>query len=437
MLVVVRQRNFALLLLAGLISSVGDLVLSIVLPFYVYDLTHSALQTGAMFIASSLPGLLVGSVAGVFVDRWDRKHTMVAADLSRVVLMLLLLAVRSRDALWIVYLVAFVESSVSRFFTPAKSAFIPQLVTAERLTAANALDSVSSSIVNLIAPSLGGALLVLLGLSGVVLVDSASFLLSGLLIALIMAPSTGARPVAGSAVASSVRAWAAVWHEWLDGLRLVQQDRLLLTLFTVMGLAMLGQGILTALNVVFVKDVLHGSAAVFGWMVTAAGVGGLIGGMVMGQAGPGMSPARLIALGLGAAGVILVVRTTVPMLPLFLALTALAPVFITGVTISLQTLFQRGVPDQYRGRIFASFGTTTSLLLLGGLGLGSVLGNRLSVVALLDAAGGLFVLSGAVALVWLPTAVRANERSTEAEVAQNPPGNEEPLSGTLPSHTIN
>ena len=217
MLVVVRQRNFALLLLAGLISSVGDLVLTIALPFYAYDLTHSALQTGAMFIASTLPSPLVGSVAGVFVDRWDRKRTMVAADLSRVVLMLLLLAVRSRDALWIVYLVAFLESCVSKFFVPAKSAFIPRLVPAERLTAANSLDSVSSSIVSLIAPSLGGALLVLLGLSGVVLVDSASFLLSGLLIALIVAHSTGARPLAGSAVASSVRAWGVVWREWLDG----------------------------------------------------------------------------------------------------------------------------------------------------------------------------------------------------------------------------
>jgi hypothetical protein len=135
--------------------------------------------------------------------------------------------------------------------------------------------------------------------------------------------------------------------------------------------------------------------------------------------------------------VILVVRTNVPVLPLFLALTALAPVFITGVTISLQTLFQSGVPDQYRGRIFASFGTTTSLLLLGGLGLGSVLGNRLSVVALLDVAGGLFVLSGAVALVLLPTAVRANERSTEAEVVQGPTANESLLCGTPPSRKMN
>ena len=87
--------------------------------------------------------------------------------------------------------------------------------------------------------------------------------------ALIVAPSADAGPVAGPAVASSARAWGAGWREWLDGLRLVRRDGLLITLFTVMGLAMLGQGILTALNVVFVKDVLHGSAAVFGWMLVA------------------------------------------------------------------------------------------------------------------------------------------------------------------------
>ncbi len=97
---VLWQRSFALLLVAGLISSFGDLVVGIALPFYVYDLTHSVLATGAMFIASTLPGLIVGSVAGVFVDRWDRQRTMVLADLTRVALILLLLAVRSRDTIW-------------------------------------------------------------------------------------------------------------------------------------------------------------------------------------------------------------------------------------------------------------------------------------------------------------------------------------------------
>jgi len=131
------------------------LVVGIALPFYVYDLTHSVLATGAMFIASTLPGLVVGSVAGVFVDRGDRKRTMVVADLTRVALMLLLLAVRSRDTGWIVYLVAFVE--------------------ARQLTAANALSSVGGNVVNIVGPTVGGALVVMGGLPGVVLVDSVSF----------------------------------------------------------------------------------------------------------------------------------------------------------------------------------------------------------------------------------------------------------------------
>jgi len=130
-------------------------VVGIALPFYVYDLTHSVLATGAMFIASTLPGLVVGSVAGVFVDRGDRKRTMVVADLTRVALMLLLLAVRSRDTGWIVYLVAFVE--------------------ARQLTAANALSSVGGNVVNIVGPTVGGALVVMGGLPGVVLVDSVSF----------------------------------------------------------------------------------------------------------------------------------------------------------------------------------------------------------------------------------------------------------------------
>jgi MFS family permease len=410
MLAVLGRRNIAILLAAGLISSFGDLVVAIALPFYVFDLTHSALATGTVFIASTLARLIVGSVAGVFVDRWERKRTMVVADLTRVGLMLLLLAVRSPDTIWIVYLVAFVESSVSRFFEPAKSALIPRLVEARQLSAANALSSVSDNVISLIAPTVGGALLVLVGLSGVVLVDSVSFLASGLLIALITVP-TMTREGAGTAAASVVtpaQAWVGVWREWLEGLQFVRKVPALATLFAVMALAMLGQGFLTALNVVFVRTVLHGDARVFGWMVTAAGIGGLVGGVVVGRIGPRLPPARLITLGFAAAGVILVVRSNVPILPLFLILTGLAPVFLTGLSVSVQTLLQGNVPDRYRGRVFGAFGTTNALFLLGSLGLGSTLGGRVGVVATLDVAGILFIIASVTSLLFLPAARSAD-----------------------------
>ena len=88
MLAVLRQRNFSLLWFGGVLSVVGDFFLFIALPFFVYERTGSALATGAMFAAETLPRLLFGSVAGVFVDRWDRKKTMVFADVSRAVILL-------------------------------------------------------------------------------------------------------------------------------------------------------------------------------------------------------------------------------------------------------------------------------------------------------------------------------------------------------------
>ena len=86
MISILRQRNFDLLWFAGLISMIGDWVLFIALPIYTFNLTHSSLAMGVMFMAGTLPRILFGSVAGVFVDRWDRKWTMVLADLSRAIL---------------------------------------------------------------------------------------------------------------------------------------------------------------------------------------------------------------------------------------------------------------------------------------------------------------------------------------------------------------
>src|SRR5205807_6431818 len=136
-----HRRNFALLWFGQLISLTGDWVLFIALPFYVFALTGSALATGAMFIAETLPRLFLGSLAGVFVDRWNRRRTMIVADVSRALILLLLLLVRSRDLVWIVYVVAFAETSISQFFVPAKSAIIPSLLAEKDRVAPNSPDA--------------------------------------------------------------------------------------------------------------------------------------------------------------------------------------------------------------------------------------------------------------------------------------------------------
>src|SRR5689334_22391707 len=107
------QRNFGVLWFASLISQIGDWVLFAALPFYVYATTHSTLASGATFLASNLPTILFGSAAGVLIDRWDRKRLIVIGVLAQGLVLLLLLLVQAKDALWLVYVVAFAESSIA------------------------------------------------------------------------------------------------------------------------------------------------------------------------------------------------------------------------------------------------------------------------------------------------------------------------------------
>jgi MFS family permease len=125
---VLRERDFLLFWTASAVSVLGDWILWAALPFAIYRLTGSALATGAMFVVQTVPALLLGSVAGVFVDRWERRRVVVVAELACAVVLLPLLALRSRDAVWLVYAVGFSLSCAWQFFLPASGALLPQLV---------------------------------------------------------------------------------------------------------------------------------------------------------------------------------------------------------------------------------------------------------------------------------------------------------------------
>jgi len=398
MLAVLRQRNFALLWAGGLISMLGDWLLFIALPFYIYNLTGSALATGAMFIAETLPLLLFGSIGGVFADRWDRKRTMIVADLLRAALLLLLLAVRSPEWLWAIYLVVFVQSSVGQFFNPAKGALIPQLVDEQQLMPANSLNSLGVELTRLIGAPIGGALMALMGLASVVVLDCISFVLSALLIGLIATQRSGQPSPAAAPDAGIAALLAGVWRDLVGGFRLVRDTRWLAGLFLAMGVLMFGQGITNALLVPFVKQVLHGDAQVFGWLVTAQGIGGLIGGLLAGTLGQRFSPVRIMAVSASAMGVLVLLIVNIPLLPVVLALIAVIGLPVVAFMVSEATMLQSGVADQYRGRVMGSYGMALALTMLIGMGVGSALGDWLGVVPLLDLVSGLYVLAGVIVL---------------------------------------
>jgi MFS family permease len=409
-LAILRQRNFALLWFGQLISVTGDLVLYIAVPFYIYELTGSALATGGMFLAFTVPPLVLGSVAGVFVDRWDRRQTMIVADAARAALLLALLLVRSREWVWIVYVVAALESSISQFFAPAKGALLPHLVEQKDLVAANSLMGTSDGFTRVVGPSLGGALMGLGGLTTVVLVDSVSYLVSGILILLI-----AARSGTPAARFQTALAWAGVWRDWLAGMRLVKAQRVLAGLLVVAALAALGQGIVNVLLVAFVKDILHGEARHYGWLATAQGTGALVGSLLVGRLAGRIGPRGLIAAGLTITGALFVAIIHFRSLAVALALLVAVGVVVMGSMVGTQTLLQSRAPDQFRGRVFGSYGTTSALALMVGMTLAGAAGDVVGAAAMLEVAGALFFAAGVVAAVML-------REQPSAEVAEQGAG---------------
>src|SRR5512133_173657 len=152
------QRDFGLAWTGGLVSLLGSWALGIALPIHVYQLTHSAVSTASVLAAYVVPGVLLGSVAGVYVDRWNRKTTLVVTNLLLAGGTLPLVLVTSESRVWLVYPLLFVLSCVEQFTGPAENAFLPRLVDADALVAANSLNALNNSLARLGGPALGGAL---------------------------------------------------------------------------------------------------------------------------------------------------------------------------------------------------------------------------------------------------------------------------------------
>lgn len=396
MLALFRHRNFALLWVGQFVSSIGDWVLIVALPFYTYQLTGSILQTGGMFIVETLPRILLGSFAGVFVDRWNRRWTMIVSDILRAGFLLLLLFVHSSSLVWLIYLVACIQAIVSQFFNPAYSALTPTLVDEQQLTSANALEALSDALNRFIGPPLGGALLGLIGLTSVVLVDSVSFLFSAFMVLLIILPSQQQQE--DGAPVTSTKAWRKVWHEWLEGLRVVKEGRVVMAIFVTMGIVMVAQGVINVSLVVFVQKILHGGASIYGLLITTQGIGTLLGTFLVAYASKVMRPAFLAASTLWIAASALFIFISFPSIPIGIITISFLGIFAIIFFISVQTWLQKSVADSYRGRVFGSFSTTLAVATLIGLSLASALGDYLGSTLLLKGACVLFALAGAIAL---------------------------------------
>lgn len=401
MIAVLRQRNYALLWFGGFISQSGDWLLAIGLPIAVYFLTGSALVTSIVFIVELLPALFFGSLAGVLVDRWDRRWALIIVNALQAIVLLPLLAVHGKDELWIVYTVSVVEALLGLVTGPAENALLPRLVAEDQVLQANSLGSLGQGLARLIGSPLGGLIVGTLGLSGVVLIDAASFVMAAVLIAS-MHTTPGMTRAAPSAAAEAT---PNLWRELIAGMRVVRANGRLMLLFVIAGIQAFAQGIFLILYIVFVLKVLHGSATDVGLLRGVQAIGGLLGGLIIGSIGHRFPLVRLIGIGSCLFGIIDLAIWNAPALYPSLALTIALFILVgipgVGVGTGMQTFLQTAVPDAFRGRVFGFFQTVGAVLLAAGLAVAGTLGDHLGILPILNAQGTLYLIAGIIALLFL------------------------------------
>jgi Na+/melibiose symporter-like transporter len=417
-----RQRDVRRLLAAGLVSTTGDWILRVGLVYRVYVLTGSTVVSAFLLLASFVPQVLLGSFAGVFVDRWDRKRTMVMSNLLLAAGLLPLLAVSTASRVWVVYVVLAWEGCVQQFFAPAEQALLPCLVDDEHLVSTNALNGQTRDLSRLLGGAIGGVVVVAGGIVALTLIDVASFGVSAYLIARIrvaaIEPETAERDVE--------QVPSALFAEWRDGLRLSTHQRVLRVILVFMLVTSLGEGIMGTLFAPFVRSVLHGSGQAYGVVVSVQAVGGILGGVVAAALGHRVRASRLFGWGAVAFGAIDLVMFLYP-----LGYVAVWPAAICMVVVGLpgaltlagaMTLLQRNADDSHRGRVFGALGAVEGVAVVLGTLTAGFLAESIGIIAVLAAQGGGYLLAGLYVLAALrheeSAPVSAIERQLPRENAE-------------------
>jgi hypothetical protein len=305
--------------------------------------------------------------------------------------------------LWLVYVVGFTQSVIAQVVLPAKGALLPRLVPEDELAMANSLNALNGNLTRLVGPAVGGVMVAALGLWSVAIADAVTFAAASVLLGMI---STDCRPLART-VRSAEHALLGFLHDWLDGLRVVRNDRTLTILFAFIAISSVGEGVMAATFAPFVSRVLEGGEAGYGFIVSAQAVGGIAGSAWLAARPNLFAPARMV--GIGALGLALIDLLTfnyhpyVPGIGPALAFMAIVGVPIAGMVVGLTTLQQVCTTDTFRGRVLGAYTATSSLFTLIGSILGGWTGDRIDLVLVLNVQSLGYGLAGLLVLALLPS----------------------------------
>jgi Na+/melibiose symporter-like transporter len=391
-----RTRDFRLVWGGGFVNDVGDWLLLVALPVYVFIQSGSGSATAILFVVELVAALVLGPIGGSLVDRWDLRRTLIATNLAQAVTLAPLLAVTG-DRIWPAYLVVGAQALLTQINNPASAALLPRVVAPDQLTIANAANSTSASLARLIGSPLGGLAVGLGGIGTVVLIDGLSFIAVAIATAMVRADTAPIRSdsTTGEDVTPGVRA----------GVQAVRGHRSLRALILVDAFGQIAQGFFLVLFVVFVVRRLHGGGVDVGVIRGSMAVGAIISAAVIAKYAGRFGPVTLLTAGYFGMGVISVAFWNAPTLTttlwVYMVVFGLSGIPGSAMGIGLFTAVQRFSPAGMLGRVVGMAGALDALARAAGSLLAGVLVSRVGLVVLLDTQSAIYIACGVLAYVFI------------------------------------
>jgi len=341
-----KNRNFRYLWISGAFIGGGNQVQQIALGWLVFQLTDSAFWVGTVLGIRALPILLVGPLAGVAIDRWDRKKLFLLAQVFLVVTAFLFAVDVALDRVTMVHALVFsfllgLDASIIQ---PLRQALVVNTVPPHDLTNAIALNNAANGILQSTAPLISGVLIATLGVAGNFFVQSAAYLM----VFLITLPM-------GTPYREGTKDSGSVLKSFAEGLRYIRSDTTILLLIVLVFVPSLFIHSTQNLLSVFAVDVLRGGPLVLGLLGACMGVGSLTATLAIASLGNFQSRGRVVIGALLLVTICLALFGLSSRLGLSLALMGLMGFFNTGFRLANNALFQSRTPDHLRGRITSMY----------------------------------------------------------------------------------
>ncbi len=411
MLKALRNRDFRLLWVGSLVSSLGTWLLVLALPAHVFLVTGSLRDTGLILAAQYLPALVLGPVAGVLTDRWDRRRLMIATSVFRAGSVAVMLLGTAPGRYWVLYAALVAESAGGVLYGPAALARTPAIVgTGPLLNSANALNAVADGAVRLIGGPLGGVLLTLLGIRWLICADALSYLVSAAAIAMTSRPARDQVSRRAAVVRTSRRARdqesrrAAVRdvaRELAAGVRVLRAQPVARALLPVTVIFLAANASLSAVLIPFGVQRLGGSEHT-GFLLSALGVGFLLGAPVLRALLDRGQPRILLTVTLAATAVAYFALFTSSSLSTALPAAAAIGMFGSMSEVIPQTAMQRVIPDAVLGRVSAVFLTGEAAATLVGAVAGPFLAQAVHLPGIAAVASAATLLAALLAFLAVP-----------------------------------